>query len=130
MGHKVKGPTPGSGRDSQTASFKCHIRCLKYELRKLKSVSSEVQIVEERRFEIASPSNIEKLHHEAKEAQHEATTLATELADTKKSAEERKSAADDAKTAQSVPSEVEEEVSSLKLDVPCLKYELTKLKSD
>jgi hypothetical protein len=97
------------------ASLKRDVRCLKYEMKKLKSVTSEVPVVQERAVEFAPASDVEEVRQEAKDAKDEVAALASEVAYIK-------NAAGEAKAAGAVLSEVEGDFASLKRDVRCLKH--------
>jgi tetrahydromethanopterin S-methyltransferase subunit G len=128
------------------------IRCLKYELKRLKgrhgSSADKVPVIQERGVEVVLPSDVEDLTQKVDditrktdeandELRSEISSLRTELAEIRKSAEEARAAAESAKEtsvstgATGIPSSVSSPSvidSDVKHDLRCIKYELRKLK--
>jgi nucleoid-associated protein YgaU len=90
-----------SNPDVDIDSLKRDMRCMKYKLKKLKTVSKDLPVIAERGVDFALPSDIEEVRREAEDAENAVAALASEVAAIKKSAEEAKNAAEEAKAAMS-----------------------------
>jgi hypothetical protein len=99
-----------SGPTKEWSGLNGDIRCLKYELKKLKSMTSEVPVMKKTGFEFRTFRYAEEVDRDAKEADHNTSSLALRLADARKPAEGLKSAAEEALARGGIRTEVEETV--------------------